>query len=417
MAEEEMVFDPHTQTVKAGLPEDLRRRSIDFNVFQYFLKRLGARCQVGQLSVTLPDGQRIAFQAPTPGPEAVVVLRHWRAVRRLITGGDIGFAESYIDGDWTSPDLVAVMELAARNLDALDREILPSWPAKLLNRVLHWLRGNTRRGSRRNIAAHYDLGNDFYGCWLDPGMSYSSALYRQPSQTLEAAQTEKQNAILDQLELTGGERVLEIGCGWGGLAERLIERGCHVTGLTLSQEQLDYTLARLEKAGISHAADIRLEDYRDTEGTFDRIVSVEMLEAVGQEYWPTYFRILRERLAPGGTIVLQVITIDERRFDGYVSNVDFIQRYIFPGGMLPTRTHIERETIAAGLRLESVEAFGESYARTLAEWRRRFLDAYPAIAALGFPSSFKRMWEYYLAYCEAGFRAGTVDVAIYRLTG
>ena len=380
-----------------------------------FLGRMLERLQFGSIVVETPGGHRIEHHASHPGPAGVIVLKRWRALRRMVMGGDIGFAEAYMDGDWTTPDLTALIELAARNGPTIDESIIPSWPVRLFNKVVHRWRDNTKLGSRRNIMAHYDLGNAFYALWLDPGMTYSSALYTAEEQSLEDAQTAKQDRVLDLLDLKGNERVLEIGCGWGGLAERLIDRGAHVTGLTLSPAQLDYARHRLAAKGGETHADLRLQDYRDTEGKFDRIVSIEMFEAVGQRFWPIYFSKLRDRLAADGVAVLQVITIEERRFEPYQRNVDFIQRYIFPGGMLPSQAIMRRHIAEAGLQLLSAETFGESYARTLAAWNTRFQAVWPAIAGMGFPDTFKRMWEYYLCYCEAGFRTGTVDVGLYRL--
>ena len=289
-------------------------------------------------------------------------------------------------------------------------------PPQPLTRFRHALNRNTRRGSRRNIAAHYDLGNDFYRLWLDSSMSYSSAIYSSPGETLEDAQRTKLDRVIDLLGLSGGERILEIGCGWGGLAERIIERtGSHVTGLTLSTEQLAYARQQLARRGFAGQSDLRLQDYRDAGGTYDRVVSVEMLEAVGEAYWPVFFANLRQRLNPQGAAVLQVITIDQSRFESYRRRPEFIQRYIFPGGMLPTTEMLEQLVAKAGLRLVSTEFFGDSYARTFAEWHRRFLDAWPSISALGFDLRFKRMWEYYLAYCRLGFEIGVLNVGLYRI--
>ncbi|TWB31910.1 SAM-dependent methyltransferase [Nitrospirillum bahiense] len=379
------------------------------------VSRLTARLAVGQITVRLPDGNRLTRRAAQPGPEGVLELHRWRAVRRLALGGDIAFAEAYADGDWSSPDLPALLELAARNISRLDGAMAGTPLTRMVNRLLHRGRANTRAGSRRNIIAHYDLGNDFYARWLDQGMAYSSALYTSPDQSLEAAQAVKLDRIVQLLGISGGERVLEIGCGWGGLAERIAREGCHVTGLTLSPAQLAAAQDRLIEADLGCRADLRLQDYRDVTGTYDRIVSIEMLEAVGERYWPLYFRTLRQRLSDDGVAVLQVITIDDARFDHYRSNVDFIQRHVFPGGMLPPPGRLAREAAAAGLRLDGAETFGDSYARTLAEWRRRFHAAWADIQAQGFPPRFRRLWDYYLAYCEAGFRAGLIDVGLYRL--
>jgi len=382
-----------------------------------FLTKILSRLKAGRLVVQTPSGERIDYTAKAPGPEAMVVLHSWRAVRRLISGGDLAFAEAYMDGDWMSPDLTAFLELAALNVESLDSAITGSLWLRLFRRLRHRRRANTLEGSRRNISTHYDLGNEFYARWLDVGMSYSSALYSRSDQSLEEAQDAKQDRVIDRLGLTGGERVLEIGCGWGGLAEKLIRRGAgQVTGLTLSTEQLAYAKDRLEKAGLAARADMRLQDYRDVDGFYDRIISIEMLEAVGQEYWPTYFDALREHLTDNGQAVIQVITIAKSRFESYQNGVDFIQRYIFPGGMLPSDEIVRSEIKRAGFQLRAFETFGGSYALTLAEWRRRFHDAWPAIQTFGFDERFKRMWEYYLSYCEAGFRTGLLNVGLYSLT-
>ncbi len=390
----------------------MRRRLLD---------RIGARLQVGSLTVQLPSGERLTFGSAAahgvPGqPSAIIVLHRWRTLRRLALDGDIGFAEAYLDGDWSSPDIPALIELAARNDQGLGSVIDGIPPLRVLKRWRHASRANTRRGSRRNIPRHYDLGNDFYAEWLDAGMTYSSAIYRSADQTIEAAQMEKQERAIELLDLPRGGRVLEIGCGWGGLAERIArEDGVRVTGITLSPAQLAFARQRVDAAGLGQRADLRLQDYRDVEGRFDRIVSIEMLEAVGQAFWPTYFSTLRDRLVPGGVAVLQGITIDDRRFETYRTSMDFIQRYIFPGGMLPSVAEMRRQIDRAGLHLVSLETFGQSYARTLAEWNRRFQAAWPRIARMGFSSRFKRMWEYYLAYCEGGFSAGAIDVGLYKI--
>jgi cyclopropane-fatty-acyl-phospholipid synthase len=319
-----------------------------------------------------------------------------------------------MEREWSSPDLAALLELACRNSAVSSRA--PAAPMLALRRLQHALRRNTRKGSRRNIANHYDLGNAFFANWLDDSMSYSSALYASADQSLEAAQQAKLDRVIELLAPAAGHDVLEIGCGWGALAERLVSRrGCRVTGLTLSVEQLAYARERLKTAGLADKADLRLQDYRDLEGAFDRIVSIEMLEAVGEVYWPVFFSRLNARLRPGGVAVLQAITIDERWFDDYRRNPDFIQQYIFPGGMLPTQAVLRDQFARAGFSLQAAETFGASYALTLAAWRERFERAWPDIEALGFDLRFKRMWEFYLAYCEAGFRAGALDVGLYRI--
>jgi cyclopropane-fatty-acyl-phospholipid synthase len=381
------------------------------------LKRLLAGLHAGHLTIVTPSGERIDYRAPAHGPEAILVFRTWRALRRIVFAGDVGFAEAYIAGEWSSPDLTSLIALAARNGDYLEHAILGWVPLRALNRLRHLLNANSRSGSRRNIAFHYDLGNDFYRLWLDRSMTYSSALYKEPGQSLEDAQQNKQQQILDLLALRGGERVLEIGCGWGSLAARLARRGAQVTALTLSQQQFTHANAAIAAEGWTDRIEFRLQDFRDAMGSFDRIVSIEMLEAVGEEYWPIYFRTLRERLRAGGKAVLQVITIREERFEAYRKGADFIQRYVFPGGLLPSKEVIADQAKSAGLLLTSATSFGESYALTLTEWRRRFLNAWPEIEQLGFQPSFRRLWEYYLCYCEAGFRTGYLDVGLYLVDG
>lgn len=384
---------------------------------RFLLSRLLQRMDAGHLIVTTPSGEWVEYKSPLAGASASVTLHRWRAIRRLAMRGDMGFAESYIEGDWSSHDLTAFMLIATHNGERFKRMIAGLLPARFANRWQHRRRANTKTGSRRNITFHYDLGNAFYKQWLDPSMTYSSALYAHPAQSLEAAQDNKLSQIVADLDVKADCKVLEIGCGWGALAVRLANAGAVVTGLTLSSEQLAHANKLVEEAGLSSAVTLKLQDYRDCDGLFDRIVSIEMFEAVGESYWPTYFDTLRQRLKPGGKAVLQVITIDESRYDDYRKTPDFIQRYIFPGGMLPTKAVFTDHAHAVGLSIASMQSFGESYALTLAEWRRRFLAAWPSIEAMGFPLSFRRLWEYYLCYCEAGFRAGTIDVSLYVLEG
>lgn len=379
------------------------------------LVRLLRGMACGALVVELPDGSRVEGRGAAAGPHAAITLHRWRPLARMMMRGDIGFAESYRDGDWSSPDLTALLEFGIRNEAGWGRVFDASAPARWASRLLHLARSNTRRGSRQNIAFHYDLGNDFYAQWLDPDLVYSSALYETGDESLEAAQSAKLQRIVGLLELTPDAEVLEIGCGWGALALAIAEQGACVTGLTLSSEQLAHARQRVAVARREDQIDLRLQDYRDVAGRFDRIVSIEMLEAVGERYWPTYFDTLRDRMAPGGVAVVQVITIADAHFDHYRRTPDFIQRFIFPGGMLPPVSALQSQAERAGLTLRCDVSFGLSYASTLAEWRRRFLAAWPAIEPMGFDAKFKRLWEYYLCYCEAGFLAGRVDVGLFTL--
>jgi len=380
------------------------------------LKRLLKQVQHGRLVLSLPGGEVIAVNGLLPGPEAKIAIVKWNSLRRLLTGGDIGFAQSYIEGEWTSPHLTSVIRFAARNRVTLTSTLRGSGWMRVLNRISHLLNANTRRGSRRNIEAHYDLGNDFYARWLDPSMLYSSAIWNETTHSLESAQKQKLQCIAEKLALEGGERILEIGCGWGALAGYLAN--CHnanVTGITLSPSQLAWAKAAVENGGLSDAVDLRLQDYRDVQGQFDRIVSIEMCEAVGEAYWPEYFTTLKRCLKPGGRAVLQVISIEEARYENYRRKADFIQKFIFPGGFLPSDKVLERDLTKAGLVLKETEHFGHSYALTLAEWRQRFIANWPEIAKLGFDDKFRRLWEYYLCYCEGGFEEGAINVGLYTI--
>lgn len=381
----------------------------------WLIRRL-AGSDAGRLVIQMPSGATWVHQGEKPGPDARIIVRRWNAFRRLVTGGDIGFAEAYRLGDWWTPDLVAFFTWVAVNEAALAMAWRGSTTVRLLDRLRHARRANTPSGSRRNISAHYDLGNNFYAAWLDSELNYSSALYRQHDETLEAAQLNKLDRVIAHLRASPGDKVLEIGCGWGALMHRLAAAsGCHVTGITLSAEQLRYARHRLAHSDQPQNSSLRLADYRDVTGTFDGIVSIEMLEAVGESYWPVYFDKLRSLLRQGGRAVLQVITINEDRFDSYRSRPDFIQRYIFPGGMLPTKTLMREQASRAGLRLVDAEYFGASYATTLSVWRTRFHAAWPQLKSMGYDDEFRRVWDYYLSYCETGFRLDALDVGIYVL--
>ena len=408
------LVEKHTSSsVASNVKAGNSKRGLDLQVRA--LSSILSHLACGSMTIVLPDGREVRYCAPKLGPEATLVIHRWRTIWRTITRGDMGFAEAFIDNDCSSPDIAKVVELFVRN-EAMLANIAGWAPVQFLNKLFHMRRANTKRGSKRNIVAHYDLGNAFFEAWLDAGMTYSSALYAADGDSLEAAQTVKQDKILEELALAPGDSVLEVGFGWGGMAQRILERGCEVTGLTLSPSQLAYAANRLAKAGQSTSSDLRLQDYRDIRGRYDRIVSIEMLEAVGRAYWPSYFAMIRDSLAKGGRAVLQVITLDEARYEAYRDQVDFIQRYIFPGGMLPTPTIMREQITDAGLALTNTFTFGQSYAKTLAEWSRRFQAALPQIEGMGFDKRFQRLWTYYLAYCEGGFRAGILDVGLYTIT-
>jgi len=395
--------------------QGLNRNRARFGLFARAMGAAVASVDIGKITVVLPSGERVEHIGTRPGPAAAITVHNWRAVRRLATGGDLGFAEAYIDRDWSTPDLQALLELAARNIELLDSRISGHPAVRLLHRFHHALRANNKAGSRKNIAYHYDLGNAFYREWLDTSMTYSSALYTEPTLSLEEAQRAKIERVNELLAIEGGERVLEIGCGWGALAARLGHAGAYVDGVTLSAAQLDHATKYIQASGLQDAVRLQLKDYRDVTGTYDRIVSIEMLEAVGEAYWPLFFKTLQQRLRVGGHAVLQVITIDESRFAAYRGAADFIQRHVFPGGMLPTKNIIQAQAARAELRLTQCEYFGSDYARTLLEWRKRFRAAWPNISAQGYSETFHRLWDYYLCYCAAGFTAGTIDVGLYVL--
>jgi cyclopropane-fatty-acyl-phospholipid synthase len=371
----------------------------------------------GSLEVRLPSGEMRHFGSAVQGaPRAAISLRNWNVCSAALRCGDIGFAESYIAGDWTTPDLAALLTLFTSHRDDVEQVVYGSWWRSLFYRARHLLRRNTRLGSKKNVHAHYDLGNDFYRLWLDPTMSYSSAWFEgDATRDLASAQQAKARRALAACAVRPGERVLEIGCGWGALAELAAsELGAAVTGVTLSTEQLAWARRRLSDAGIG--ADLRLQDYRDiVDEPFDAIVSIEMFEAVGRRYWPAFFATVAAKLKRGGSACIQSITIRDDLFERYLRSTDFIQQYIFPGGLLPSRSAFRRAAQAAGLEVSDEFEFGADYAETLRRWRERFLAQEAAIEALGFDRRFLRTWEFYLAYCEAAFAAGTASVVQFTL--
>ena len=375
--------------------------------------RLLERLETGCLTLHLPDGSCPSFGRGEPA--ASISVRDWGVFEDALRRGDIGFAEGWIEGRWTTDSLPRLLSLLVINRRQLESAIYGTWWGQLFDRLRHLLRVNTRAGSRRNIHAHYDLGNAFYQLWLDPGMTYSSALFEgEATRSLEAAQHAKNRRLLDQLALEPGASVLEIGCGWGGFAEAAVARGLAITGLTLSTEQLAYARQRLALTAHGQARFV-LRDYRDETGIYDGIASVEMFEAVGERYWQSWFETVARCLRPGGRAAIQTITIDEALFERYRRGTDFIQQYVFPGGMLPTRSGFAAMAREAGLEVQAELAFGPDYARTLALWRERFMSVLDAVRALGFDDRFIRTWEFYLAYCEAAFSHGNTDVVQFTL--
>ena len=371
------------------------------------------RLQCGEITFRYKQFEQ-TFRARTPYgvPADLLLTRPLATLWRTLTRGDTGFAESFVYGEWDTGQLAHLLELLAVNEPALNQRYGET-PWK--DRLIHRFNGNTRRGSRRNIARHYDLGNDFYSLWLDETMSYSAAHFESTADTLAEAQLHKYEALLDRLDAAPGERLLEIGCGWGGLAEVAAKRGFSVDGVTLSNQQLGYARERMASQGLSDAVNLELRDYRQLNQQYDHAVSIEMFEAVGEDYWPVFFESLNRALRPGGRAAMQVITINEADFDSYRRNEDFIQLYIFPGGMLPTVTRFHECAARAGFRVVDTSLHAQDYADTLARWATAFHAAYDEVRALGFDERFVRMWRYYLAYCEAGFRTGKVNLARFTL--
>ena len=376
------------------------------------------RLRAGTLTVHTPDGaMHHATGASQPGLQATLNVHDWSVFAATMRAGDIGFAEGFMAGEWSTPHQADLLRLLLANREVIDKAIYGSWWGSVLHRIQHALNRNTRRGSRRNISAHYDLGNAFYALWLDETMNYSSAWFDgDHGRPLEQAQTAKLRRAIAATGVRPGERLLEIGCGWGAVAESAARDGIHVVGLTLSTEQLSWAKSRLAQAGIDQHADLRLQDYRDVpDGPFDAIVSIEMFEAVGRQYWDAYFQTVHEQLKRGGKACVQAIVIREDLFERYASSADFIQRYVFPGGMLPSAALFVRHAQAAGLCVVDRFAFGTDYAETLRRWRHAFLARLDDVRRQGFDDRFARLWEFYLAYCEAAFDAGNTDVVQFTL--
>ena len=388
----------------AGYPSQVR-----------FILQLLQKLEYGSLRMEFPDGQAAHY-----GDEShpvTLTLANWDICNAALKSGDIGFAETFIDGHWHTDNLPGLIELFVRNRHAVESVIYGTWWGSALYRIKHLFNRNSRNGSRKNIHAHYDIGNDFYQLWLDPSMTYSSALFSDGHvENLQDAQQAKYRRILNEIDVEPGARILEIGCGWGGFAEVAArEKSARVTGLTLSTEQLQFANQRLLAAGMVDQVELLLQDYRDVRGEFDGIASIEMFEAVGESYWPSYFECIARNLKAGGRACIQTITIDNALFERYRKGTDFIQQYIFPGGMLPSPEVFCRHAERHGLKVVTQFAFGLDYARTLAEWRAAFKEQLPGVKAQGFDDRFLRTWEFYLAYCEAGFRAKSIDVMQFTL--
>ena len=402
---------PHDHLNAPPPPDTLRARLI-FAGCERALQNL----RRGSAELILPCGSRRVFHGKDDGVHATLRLRNfgvfWKSLRR----GTVGFGESYIDGDFETPNLADVFRFFLDNKPDLTQAGRGWFKVRRRDKRFHKRRRNSVEGAKRNIVDHYDLGNAFYSHWLDETMTYSSAYFTAPRQSLADAQRAKYDKVLETLGESAEGRILEIGCGWGGFAERAGRQGAQVDGITISDSQLDYARGRIEAAGLSNICRIEHRDYRHTTGQYDGIVSIEMIEAVGEEHWPRYFQTIYDRLRRGGHAVLQCITVAEDFFETYRRQVDFIQRYIFPGGMLPSPSAIRHEAERAGLKLDGVETFGDSYARTLWTWRDNFHARWPAIRSLGFDERFRRLWDYYLTYCAVGFERGTIDVGLYKLT-
>ena len=392
-------------------PDNLDTRLSDLPRLVRLALGFGSRLRRGTLDVTLPDGRVVRLGGLEPGPAAAMMVYNYSFATRLLNGGDIGIAEAYLNGDWDTPDLTQFLYVFCVNHELI-KAMLGNKPVmRFIQMVQHWFNRNTRRQARRNIYAHYDIGNAFYSAWLDSSMTYSSALFEDDTADLTAAQKNKYRRLAEAIDLRPGQKLLEIGCGWGGFAEFVAKTfGADVVGLTISREQRDFAQKRIHDAGLADKVEIRLQDYRDERNRYDRIASIEMIEAVGEQFWPEYFSQLRDRLLPSGLAGIQAITIQDSMFQSYRREVDFIQRYIFPGGMLPSPQILKSLGERFGIPIIRERIFGQDYAKTLATWRNNFHGAWPNLKQLGFDDRFRRLWEYYLSYCEAGFLSGNIDV-------
>lgn len=381
------------------------------------ISHLAGRITHGSISVIFPDGTSLQKTGTHEGPSATLHILDSKLLRELASGGALGFARAYMNGYWETPNLKTLLQLMLVNEDSLNQVFKVSRLLRWVYNLRHRLRANSRRGSKRNISFHYDLGNAFYGHWLDESMTYSSAIFTTEDDSLQQAQQNKYQRIIDKLDIRKSDHILEIGCGWGSFASYAAKHtGCRLTCLTLSHEQAAWAREHIELEGLSEQIEIRLQDYRDCTETFDKIVSIEMFEAVGEDNWPVFFAKMHSLLKPEGQALLQIITIDEKHFENYRMNADFIQTYIFPGGMLPSIEAFTNSALQGGFQMDEIYRFGKDYEKTLMLWDHSFIKAWPEIEALGFDSKFKRMWHYYLNYCASGFHSGRIDVAQFCLT-
>ena len=402
-------------------PSEGNRHLVEKSVKTQTLLKILTQLQYGHLTLTLPNNKVMEFGNRQDPLHADIQIHEWSVFKQILSHGDIGFAESYIKGEWNTTNLKSILDLAIRNRTILEKAIYGSWLGSIIYRLKHWLRDNSKSGSRKNIHAHYDLGNAFYNLWLDPTMSYSSAWFSEGNQqTLAEAQRAKIQRILQSLNTKPHDHILEIGCGWGGVMEEALISNRSITGLTLSTEQKAFAEKRLSKVqsntGTSATFEVRMQDYRDCQERFEGIASVEMFEAVGEKHWPEYFQSIAKCLKPGGKACIQTIVIAEDLFERYRHNTDFIQQYVFPGGMLPSRTSFKASAEKAGLQVEEEFAFGQDYAKTLCLWQESFNQKLDDVRKLGFDEAFIRLWNFYLMYCAAGFSQNNIDVVQFTLS-
>ena len=379
--------------------------------WQMILEKMLKNLKVGEIKVTFPNKDIKTFKGSIDGPSADIIFTTEKSIKDCILGGSIGFCEAIIYDEIQSKDLSKLIEIGAHEESGLNTTGNGHYFFKTLNKFFHLLNNNSLKGSKKNISAHYDLGNKFYKLWLDKSMTYSSAYFGKKNFSLNEAQENKYRKISEMVDLKKQYNVLEIGCGWGGFAEFASKNyNSFVTAITISKEQYEFSKKRIEVKGLNNSVDVKLLDYRNIRGSFDKIISIEMIEAVGEKYWPIYFNQIKNLLKPNGTAAIQVITIDDKYFDGYKKFPDFIQKYIFPGGMLPSMKVLEKPISQSGLKIDKIDSFGKDYASTLSIWKKQFNRAWPKISKLGFDDKFYRMWNLYLSYCEGGFKSGSIDV-------